>query len=68
MASTIDMKDAFLSAAICGTHIRMYRNGYKGIDETHPLVLGHEIAGVIEKVGDNVQGYRPGMRVAVAPN
>ena len=35
---------------------------------TSPLVLGHEIAGVIEKVGPGVTGYREGMRVAVAPN
>ncbi len=56
------------SAAICGTDIRMYRNGAKGIDESHPLVLGHEISGVIEKVGSKVQGYKAGMRVAVAPN
>jgi L-iditol 2-dehydrogenase len=56
------------SAAICGTDIRMFRNGYKGVDTDHPLVLGHEIAGIIEQVGKNVSGFRCGMRVAVAPN
>lgn len=56
------------SAAICGTDIRMFRNGYAGVDADHPLVLGHEIAGVIEKVGANVERYQKGMRVAVAPN
>ena len=56
------------SAAICGSDLRMVRYGYKGIDEAHPLILGHEISGTIEKVGCHVDGYREGMRVAVAPN
>lgn len=56
------------AAAICGTDVRMLQNGAKGIDESHPRVLGHEIAGVIEKLGEDVTGYRVGQRVAVAPN
>lgn len=56
------------SAAICGTDVRMYRNGVKNVDEDHPLIIGHEMAGVIEKVGKNVTAYTPGTRVAVAPN
>ncbi len=56
------------SAAICGTDVRMYKNGAAGIDEAHPLVIGHELAGVIDQVGKNVKGYEPGQRVAVAPN
>ncbi|MDA3821900.1 MAG: alcohol dehydrogenase catalytic domain-containing protein [Bacteroidales bacterium] len=52
---------------ICGTDVRFYNSGIPG-DSDHPLVAGHEIAGVIEKIGDKVTGYRPGMRVAVAPN
>jgi L-iditol 2-dehydrogenase len=56
------------SAAVCGTDIRMFRNGYPGIDASHPLVIGHEIGGVVEKVGKNVSRYQEGMRVAVAPN
>lgn len=56
------------AAAICGTDVRMYRNGAKGIDENHPLIIGHELSGVIEKAGTGVYGYREGQRVAVAPN
>ena len=56
------------AAAICGTDLRMIANGYKGVDADHPLTLGHEIAGVIERVGKNVKGYGPGMRAALAPN
>jgi L-iditol 2-dehydrogenase len=56
------------AAAICGSDLRMIANGYEGVDEAHPLTLGHEVGGVIEKVGRNVEGYREGMRVSVAPN
>ena len=56
------------ASAVCGTDIRMFRNGHKNASAAHPLVLGHEIAGVVEKVGPGVTGDREGMRVAVAPN
>jgi L-iditol 2-dehydrogenase len=56
------------AAAICGTDIRMFRNGARGAGPGNPLVLGHEVSGIIESVGPDVSGYRPGMAVAVAPN
>ncbi len=56
------------STAICGTDIRMINNGYKGITEETPRILGHEISGIIEKVGKNINKYETGMRIAVAPN
>jgi L-iditol 2-dehydrogenase len=56
------------AAALCGTDLRMIANGYKGVDENNPLILGHEIAGTIERVGKNISGYEAGMRVALAPN
>jgi L-iditol 2-dehydrogenase len=56
------------SAAICGTDVRMYKNGYKGITPETPRILGHELSGVIAAVGGKVKGYREGMRVSVAPN
>ena len=54
------------AAFICGTDVRFYKTGMPG--EEGPRILGHEFAGVIEKVGSAVSGYRPGMRAAVAPN
>lgn len=50
---------------ICGTDVRFYKNGSPS---DKPLVAGHEIAGVVEKVGSRVSGYKAGMRVGVAPN
>lgn len=56
------------AASICGTDVRMYKNGRAGIDAEHPMVLGHEFAGVIEEVGSEVRGFAPGQRISVAPN
>ena len=56
------------AAAVCGTDLRMWKNGVKGIDEFHPIVLSHEFSGVIEKVGNKVEGYYIGQKVSVAPN
>ncbi len=56
------------AAAICGTDVRMWQNGYAGVDEAHPLILGHEFAATVVKVGANVPFYREGMQVAMAPN
>ena len=56
------------AAALCGTDIRMWKNGKDGVDADHPLTLGHEFAGVIEKVGKNVPFYQKGMRVTLQPN
>lgn len=56
------------AAAVCGTDVRMLNNGASGIDEAHPRILGHELAGVITETGSNVKGYSVGQRVAIAPN
>jgi L-iditol 2-dehydrogenase len=56
------------AAAVCGTDIRMYRNGAEGVSPRTPLVLGHELAGVVARVGQGVAGIREGERAAVAPN
>lgn len=56
------------AAAICGTDVRMWQNGAKGITPQSPCILGHEIAGTIEKVGDGVSSFQIGERVAIAPN
>jgi L-iditol 2-dehydrogenase len=56
------------AAAICGTDIRMFRGGARGVTPQSPLILGHETSGIVDEVGEGVKGYAPGMRVAVAPN
>jgi L-iditol 2-dehydrogenase len=54
------------ACAVCGTDIRIFE-GKKTKGITPPAVIGHEIAGVIQKKGTQVQGYEVGDRIAVIP-
>lgn len=53
------------ACAICGTDLRTYRNGSSHINP--PRTIGHEVTGVIEHVGCNVDGYTTGERISVVP-
>jgi len=55
------------AAAICGTDIRIYKRGPDG-KVPERAVLGHEIAGDVISIGPDVEGFSPGMKVAIAPN
>jgi len=56
------------ASSVCGTDVRLFSNGRPGVDENHPLTLGHELSGIVDEIGSGVTGYESGMRVAVAPN
>jgi L-iditol 2-dehydrogenase len=56
------------AATVCGTDIRMLKNGHAFASPAAPLVIGHELAGVVEKLGGGVSGFHVGQRVCVAPN
>jgi D-arabinose 1-dehydrogenase-like Zn-dependent alcohol dehydrogenase len=51
------------ACGVCHSDALAKEGGYPGV--TYPLVLGHEIAGVIESFGDGVHGWRVGQRVGV---
>lgn len=57
------------AAAVCGTDVRMWQNGQKGVDAQHPMTLGHEFAGSVCEIGEGVPSfYRLGMRLGMQPN
>jgi len=56
------------AASICGTDVKIIRNGHRKLAAGQSIVLGHEFIGTIERVGADVSGYRVGQRVGVAPN
>ena len=59
----------FAAGGICGSDMHYFRHGRIGnFVVTAPLVLGHEVAGVVEAVGEGVTGVAPGARVAVNPS
>ena len=68
---TIGDSDVLVKVAacgICGTDVHIY-HGDKGSAEVKPpVVLGHELAGVVEKVGSKVTAVQVGDHVTVDPN
>ncbi|MGQ9615929.1 MAG: alcohol dehydrogenase catalytic domain-containing protein [Spirochaetota bacterium] len=54
------------ACGICGSDARSYFNG---IEERYklPIILGHELTAVVERIGGSVEGFSPGDRVVVAP-
>ncbi|KAF6999010.1 hypothetical protein CFC21_015083 [Triticum aestivum] len=58
-----DVTIKVLYCGMCHTDLHFAKNHW-GIT-TYPVVPGHEITGVVTKVGANVSGFRPGDRVGV---
>ncbi len=63
------MKVKVRCGGICGSDLHYYQHGGFGtVRIQEPMVLGHEVSGVIEAVGAQVQGFEAGHRVAVSPS
>ncbi|WP_226008151.1 NAD(P)-dependent alcohol dehydrogenase [Natrinema salinisoli] len=63
-----DVLVAIRDVGICGSDVHYYEHGRIGdyvVDD--PLVLGHESAGEVVEVGENVTDLGPGDRVALEP-
>ena len=46
------------ACAICGTDLRIYRKGDHRV--RYPVVLGHEVAGIVDAVAPEVKGIQEG--------
>jgi L-iditol 2-dehydrogenase len=56
------------AVGICGSDMHSYAEGAVGDTPClYPMVLGHEPAGVVHKIGPGVTGWAPGDRAAFEP-
>ena len=54
---------------ICGSDLHYFQHGGFGtVRIKEPMVLGHEVAGVIEEVGEGVRDFAIGERIAISPS
>lgn len=54
---------------ICGSDLHYYNHGgFGAVRLKEPMILGHEVAGHIEKIGEGVSGLSQGQLVAVSPS
>lgn len=57
------------AGGICGSDLHYYNHGGFGtVRLREPMILGHEVAGIVESCADDVMGLVPGQRVAVSPS
>jgi L-iditol 2-dehydrogenase len=54
------------AALTCGTDVKVFRRGYHARMITPPALFGHELAGDIVAMGENVTGFGIGQRVMAA--
>jgi len=63
-----DVRIRINTVGICGSDIHYYQHGRIGpFVVTEPMVLGHEAAGTVVQVGDEVTNLKPGDRVCMEP-
>lgn len=55
-----------LATGLCGTDLRIAQGDYS--HSRFPIVIGHEFAGRVSAVGEQVSGFAPGDLVAADPN
>lgn len=56
------------ACGVCGTDVHIYHGDKGSAAVTPPVILGHELAGVVEQTGPGVTALRPGDHVTVDPN
>jgi len=54
---------------VCGSDLHYYHHGgFGAVRLREPMILGHEIAGIVDTVGAQCERVKPGDRVAVSPS
>src|SRR6476619_3797972 len=57
------------AGGICGSDLHYFHHGGFGtVRIKEPMVLGHEVAGVIAEAGAQVRGFAVGERIAISPS
>lgn len=56
------------ACGVCGTDVHIYHGDKGSAKVSPPVVLGHEVAGIVEKIGPGVSSLSVGDHVAVDPN
>ena len=54
------------AALTCGTDAKVFKRGGHPTMIRPPSPFGHEFAGVVERAGEGVDKFQPGMRVVAA--
>ncbi len=57
------------AGGICGSDLHYYHNGgFGAVRLKEPMILGHEVSGIIETLGEGVTEFQTGQLVAISPS
>jgi len=54
-----------MKIGVCGSDIHVYHGEHPFT--SYPVTQGHEVSGIIEKLGEEVKGYKVGQKVTIQP-
>jgi len=64
-----DVEIRIAAGGICGSDLHYFNDGgFGAVRVIDPMILGHEIAGVVTALGEDVRDVKPGDHVAVNPS
>lgn len=64
-----EVKLRMATGGICGSDLHYFHNGGFGtVRLKQPMILGHEVSAIVEKLGSGVTGLKEGQLVAVSPS
>jgi L-idonate 5-dehydrogenase len=64
-----EVKIAVSYGGICGSDLHYFHHGgFGAVRLKHPMALGHEVSGTVVETGPEVEGLKPGDKVAVNPS
>ncbi len=64
-----EVEIAIATGGICGSDLHYYNHGgFGAVRLKEPMILGHEVAGHITRLGTDVSGLTVGQLVAVSPS
>ena len=68
MVNDTDVLIRIKTVGVCGSDMHYYTTGRIGSQVVrYPFIVGHETAGVVEKIGKGVTRVKPGQRIAIDP-
>lgn len=57
------------AGGVCGSDLHYYNHGgFGAVRLKEPMILGHEVSGHVEALGEGVKGLAPGDLVAISPS
>ncbi|WP_028550758.1 zinc-dependent alcohol dehydrogenase family protein [Paenibacillus sp. UNC451MF] len=56
------------ATGICGTDLHIFHGGTGSTSVSYPIILGHELSGIVIEIGEGVTSLQVGDRVSIDPN